>query len=210
MEHTYHLAGTLSELQELLQSQFEMDKNTARFTVCLLLMEQQQIVDELNENHIALWYLNKQEHFTTPVFKSRFSISLTDAKKEILDRLVTQIGGFLIDGDALAFSNILSCLLAIYHSGTYIKDEECCVYYQALNWKATHVVQDYFHIQDILPHEVDGICCHLDFIKDGKWKCYSCHNEKCDATMESFRTILNILCKRNVFKEYNEMYRFVK
>lgn len=211
MEDTiYRITGTFSELQELLQSQFAMEEKAARFSVCLLIMEQQQIVDELSETYAALWYLNRNEHFATPVFKSRFSISLTDVKKNILDQIYIQFGGILIEGDALTFTTILSCLLAIYRSGTFIKKEECCVYYQALSWKATHASQEYFHVKDILPSVPEGVCRNLDLIEEGKWKCYSCHGENCSATAESFSAILNELCERNVLKEYNNMYQFVK
>ena len=211
MEDTiYRITGTFSELQELLQSRFAMEEKAARFSVCLLIMEQQQIVDELSETYAALWYLNRNEHFATPIFKSRFSISLTDVKKNILDQIYIQFGGILIEGDALTFTTILSCLLAIYRSGTFIKKEECCVYYQALSWKATHASQEYFHVKDILPSVPEGVCRNLDLIEEGKWKCYSCHGENCSATAESFSVILNELCERNVLKEYNNMYQFVK
>lgn len=209
LEHTYRLTGTLTELQELLQSEFCMDEETAKFSICLLIPDQQQAVDTLNETNTALWYLNEHERFTTPIFKSRFSICFTDAKKIILDQLVIQFGGLLFDGDTLAFTTILSCLLALYRSGTYIKDEECCVYYQALNWKATHSSQDYFYPEEILPKSQENVCSHLDLIKDGKWKCSSCHREQCDITAKFFSDILDALCERNVLKNHNGMYRFV-
>ena len=207
---TYHLTGTLTELQELLQSQFGMEEKAARFSVCLLIMEQQQAVDKLNETHTAIWYLNSYEHFTTPIFKSRFSISFTDVKKNILDQIIIQFGAILVDGDVLAFATILSCLLVIYHSSTFIKGEECCVYYHALKWKATHASQEFFRIQDILPYTPEGVCEHVDLVKDGKWKCYSYQGANCNASEEFFSTILDGLCQRNVFSKYDNMYRFVK
>ncbi|MCM1136413.1 MAG: hypothetical protein NC400_12665 [Clostridium sp.] len=100
--------------------------------------------------------------------------------------------------------------MAIYRSGTFIKKEECYVYYHALNWKSTHASQEYFGIQDILPAGREGVCEHLDLIENGKWECHFCHNENCGATAEVFSAILHGLCERNVLKEYNNMYRFVK
>ena len=49
MEYTYHIEGTFSKLQELMQSQFAMDQETAKFSVCLLIMDQQQFTKELDE-----------------------------------------------------------------------------------------------------------------------------------------------------------------
>lgn len=210
MEHVYHLNGTPLDLQEILQSQFSMDEEAAKFSVCLLLSEQQQTLNEISDFDTELWYMRKQERYTTPVLNSRFSISLTDVKRNLLDQLAIQFAGILIDGDSLAFSAIVGCLLAVYRSGTYIKDEECCVYYQALEWKKTHVSQEYFRIQDIFPHCIEAVCCHLDRIRDGKWKCDFCHEEKCGADIDPYRRILEGLCQRNVLIEYNGMYRFAK
>ncbi len=210
MNHTYHLTGTLSELQEILQDQFGMDEKVSRFSVCLLIMDQQQFADELSEEHTSLWYLNKKDFFSTPLFKSRFSISFTDAKKNILDQLAIQFAGMIIDGDSFAYSTVFGCLLALYRSGTYIKDEECCVYYQALNWKLTHGRQEYFRVSDIMPDCKEDICCYLEFIKDHKWRCNKCCAENCEATESWFTEILDRLCERNVLKEYNKMYRFEK
>lgn len=210
MERTYRLTGSLSELQEILQSQFGMEEQTAKFSLCLFLMEQQQTIDEVSEKDTALWYMNENEHFTTPILRSRFSISFTDAKKNILDQLVIQFSGMLIDGETFAFSTIMSCLLAVYRSGTYIRKNECCVYYQALNWKVTHATQEYFRIQDIMPHNLENICSHLDLIRDERWECNTCNKEQCKATEDSYSYILDGLCERNVFVKYNEMYRFAK
>lgn len=208
MEHIYHLNGSLLELQELLQEQFDMEEDVAKIAVCLLIKEQ-QAVNEFNESEAALWYLEKREHYAAPIFKTRCSISLTDAGKALLEQLIVQFGGWLVDGDTLAFSTILNCLVAVYRAGTYIKAEECCVYYQALGWKATHASLEYFKVDDILPH-VDEGCTHLDYIQEGKWKCWFCQGENCAARSDSFRAILDGLCERKVFAEFNGMYRFTR
>lgn len=209
MEHVYHLNGSLSELQEILQGQFDMGEDVAKLAVCLLVREQQQTVNGLNESETELWYFKKGERFTAPIFKTRYSVSLTDARKDLLEQLIVQFGGWLVDGDTLAFSTILSCLLAVYRAGTHIRKEECCVYYQALGWKATHASLEYFKIDDIMPHG-DGPCSYLDKIQEEKWECYSCHGEECTVRADSFRVILNGLCERKVFVEFNGMYRFTR
>lgn len=210
MERTYRLTGTISELQELLQSQFDMDEEQAKCSICLLLMEQQPTVEALDEKQMALWYLGEQEKFTTAVLGSRFSISLTDTGKALLDQIITQFSSMLVDREKFAFSTVMSCLITLYRSATYIKDEECCVYYQALKWKSTHVTQDFFDVRSILPNEPDNVCAYLENIKEEKWKCYDCHDEKCGSSKERFINILDGLCERNVFKKRNEMYCFVR
>ncbi len=74
MERVYHLNGSLSELQEILQGQFDMGEDVARLAVCLLVREQQQTVNGLNEPETELWYLKKGERYTAPIFKTRYSV----------------------------------------------------------------------------------------------------------------------------------------
>ncbi|MBC5744465.1 hypothetical protein FMM74_012950 [Lachnospiraceae bacterium MD308] len=210
MEHIYRLTGTLPELQEILQSQFGMEEKEAKFSVCLLLMEQQQTINEISDKDTALWYLHESEHFTTPILKSRISISFEDAKKNILDQLFIQFSGMLVDGESFAFTTVMSCLLAVYRSATYIQNRECCVYYQILNWKVTHATQEYFQVREIIPHNPEKVCSHLDLIKEGKWECNTCNNEQCNATVSSYSEILDGLCERKVLVKYNKMYRFAK
>lgn len=207
MEHTYHITGTVAELQEILQSQFNMDQETAKLAIYLLIVEQQQFVDDLEKTKTSLWYLNKDDHFAAHFFKTRFSISFTDAKKNILEQIAIQFAGILFDGDSFTFSTILSCLLSLYRSGTYIKDNECCVYYQALKWEATHG-GGYFRFEDIFPHNQEDVCCYLEYINTHKWSCSFCHGEKCDTTKQFFKETINSLRDRKVFKEFNGMYRF--
>lgn len=86
-------------------------------------------------------------------------------EEKLLDQLFVQFGGMLIDGDAFAFSTVISWLLAIYRSCTYIK-RQSAVYIIKLFLEAIHPSQEYFGVKDILPNVSDETCCHLDYIHD--------------------------------------------
>ena len=105
-------------------------------------------------------------------------------------------------------TTILNCLWLVVKACTYIQDNECCAYYQALKWKATHPTQEYFTVADILPNEPDRVCAHLDSLRDKRWKCEECHQESCTTSKEKFEIVLDALCSRNVFQKFNDMYRF--
>lgn len=208
MEHTYRLEDTLENLQRILQSQFEMQADAAKFFVCLLVKDQKQNAEE-EDLQTELWYLEKHDRYTTPIFESRFSISFTELKKNMAELLFQQFGTLIDDKEMINFSTILNCFLAVYRSGTIIQKRECCVYYQALNWKKMHASQEYFCVEEILPKNGENVCEHLDYIRDKKWECNLCSKENCHANLENFSIILDGLCERNVFKKYNSMYRFV-
>lgn len=206
----YRMTGTLSELQYVLQSQFDMQEKEAKLAVYMLILEQNSNLDVQDEKNMTFWYLNDEQRYSTPVFKSRYSISFTDVRKEIMDQLIGQFAAAVIDHDKISLSIIVGCLLAVYRSGTCIKPEECCVYYQAIQWKMMHRTQEYFRIEDILPKDPEGVCVCLDKIKDKKWKCNFCHTDECGADEQKFKAILDALCARNVFTEDQGMYQFMK
>lgn len=131
-------------------------------------------------------------------------------KKALVVQLFRQFAAILDGGDKLTASAVLSCLLAIYQSGTRIKDNECCVYYQALQWKATHPTQEYFSVDELLPNGNEGVCLYLDRIRDSQWKCDWCHGDCCTADKDDFCRMLDQLKDRKVFVKFNDMYRFEK
>ena len=207
MEQEYRLTGTLPELQNLLQKEFEMSPQSAKLAACLLILEQRP-EDETEENQSALWFLREHDQYATAILQTRYSISLTEARKNIIELLIFQFAGILLDNDWFAMTTILNCLWSVVKAGTHIQDNECCAYYQALKWKAIHPTQEYFTIDDILPNEPDRVCVHLDSLRDERWKCEECHQESCTTSKEKFKIVLDALCSRNVFQKINDMYRF--
>lgn len=213
MQQQYKITGTPNELRKLLVSEFSIEEKCADFFVAILLMEQQNnstLYTDTAED-TALWYLHRAtEPFQSPIFKTRYSISFTELKKSLAEQFFLQFGAILDGGDKLTASAVLSCLLAIYRSSTRIKDHECCVYYQALRWKATHPTQEYFSVDELMPNSNEGVCLYLDRIRDGKWSCDWCRQECCTVSKDNFCRVLEELEDRKVFVKFNDMYRFEK
>lgn len=208
MGKTFYLEGTADELQEILQTQFNLETEESRLYLSLLLMDQEQSLDKISDKEMALWFLNQEDKYSTPVFKSRFSISFTELKKSFFQQFIVPFAGIIIDGDSFAFTTVLNCLIALYRSCTHIKKDECCVYYQALLWKSLNPSQEYFTSRDILPSTLEGYCCYLEKIHDKKWECHSIQNEICDANEKKFELILDSMCKQHIFVKFGNMYRF--
>ena len=110
----------------------------------------------------ALWFLREHDQYATAILQTRYSIALTEARKNIIELLICQFAGILLDNDSFAMTTILNGLWSVVKAGTHIQDNECCAYYQALKWKAIQPTQEYFTIDDILPNEPDRVCVHLD------------------------------------------------
>lgn len=212
VEHKYRLTGTPYELQKLLEDQFSADNEEAKLATYLLIAEQQDYSeDEHIELDSSLWYAEPQDNFTAPIFQTRYCISFSDLKLNLIFELSHVFSTIIFKHEPLDLTVLFKCLLAVVRSGTHIADNECCVYYQALQWKVSNPTREWFSVNDIFPHE-DGrdgrICAHLDSLIDKKWTCRYCHDEKCTSSEQIFESILDSLYERKVFCKTNNMYKF--
>lgn len=207
----YTLDGTKEEIEKILQTQFNFDKKLSEFYFYMLLPYQEIQKENLGDEIPVLFYLSKKNKYTTPVFKTRFSISFSDIEKDLLCSIFVQASELLIKKDLIVFSIIIECLIWLFRNGTHIQDYECCPYYQAIKWKSIHRNSDYFSVKDIMPMSDDKNCIHLDCINDKKWKCDYCENDTCNVSERYFSDILDKLCDRHVFiKNKENLYRFSK
>lgn len=210
-EITYHINETIEDTKRILQNEFEMKEISADLLILINITEKHTNFGDRDTSE-GLWDLIDQKRFSTPIFKSRISISFTEIQKDIVNEFVGLILSAFAYGNEnngeiefkklvsnLMLNLVLACLQSLIKNSTYIKPNECCVYYQALNWVAAHPHQNIFTVEDILPKPKDKICEHLDLIRNHRWICRSCHEEFCGATKSSFTTSLNQMCERHVF-----------
>lgn len=209
MDKRYNLIGTPEELVKLLQKEFDMQEKQAVFYVTLLLSGENNPAVSEETCDLALWYVDQNTpRYQTPILNSRINISFSELKKSFAEVLFDQFAAALDGSDKISATLIFSCLKALYKSGTYVKEHQCCVYYQALLWRATHSGSEYFSVDDIFPSGNEGYCLHLADLRSEKWECHHCHDEKCCIRRENFSTIVSQLVDSHVFAEYNNMYRF--
>lgn len=207
IEREYHLTGTPEELQNILQNEFSMEADVAKFAVAILTaedaMSQVQGFDDL-----ALWYVRqKTESYATPFLDSRFSISFTEVGKDIIEQLFLQVGAGILTGTGLPIVPlVLSCIASIVKHGTYIKPDECCPYYCALKWRAEHPSQSLMSVRELIPKTTT--CQYLDKIHEGHWSCPYCRDDKCEVTEEYFDTQIRKLADRDVFEFTGDLFYF--
>lgn len=207
----YHMTGTPQELKDILMSEFAMENNTAAFSVALLLAESIQAREMPTEQNAAIWYLDQTaDQYSSPIFHTRFTIFIDDAKKSLLEQLGVQFIQVVASDDLQVISIVLNCLIALVRNVTHIKKEECCVYYQALRWKTTHPNDEFFSVKDILPFDNNHQCTNVDKVQNGAWTCEHFNKENCRINESAITVILDELCERKVFKKFNGDYKFVK
>lgn len=205
MDKEYVITGTPDELKEIIESNFKLTSDEARFMTTILISQSfnEEAVDMQDE--MTLWYLDKSAgENRTPIFNSRHSISFTDFGIEFIKKVFISIGTYMFDKEHIGAAFILECVIALYESYHYISDMECCVYFTAIKWKKEHGEQ-LFTVNDIMS-ELKGKCIHLD----RTWNCVFQSDDNCRISEENIQEILSSLCKHNVLVQQGRFYDFTK
>lgn len=205
MDKEYVITGTPDELNEIIESNFQLTADEARLMTTILISQsfKEESVDLQDE--ITLWYLDKSTgENRTPIFNSRHSISFTDFWIDFFKKVFISVGAYMFDKEHIGAAFILECVLALYESYHYISDMECCVYFTAIKWKKEHEEQ-LFSIDDIMI-KLRGECIHLD----RTWNCVFQVNDDCRINEENIQETLSSLCRHNVLVQQGRFYDFTR
>lgn len=211
MEQRFNISGTHEELKAILEKEFNLSDEAARIATTVFVYEQnqEQKQDQLEEE--TLWFLNDSKNeYQSHFFSTRYSISFTKAMLDVFDELL--IPGVLAACGAEEFaviSEVLSCIKALKNNVRRIKDNECCVYFQAIDYLKSHS-DKWFSAQQVMPNtNGGGTCVNLD----KNWKCmFRCgeHSEECSIQLDDVRKILDTFCKDDVMEPNGDetLYKF--
>ena len=152
MEQKFNISGSHDELQTILEKEFKLSPDAARVAVAIFVYGQNEEQDHTPLMEDTLWYLNgKQDEYQSHIFSTRYTISFTQAMIDVLDALV--VPGFFAlcgAGELTALSVVLYSVKALAKNLRRVKDNECCVYFQALQYLQSHSNQ-WFAVGDIFP-----------------------------------------------------------
>lgn len=211
MEQRYNISGTHEDLQLILEREFNLTNDAARIATAVFVYAQNLEQSQVQLKEDTLWFLdNGQADYQSPIASTRYTISFTKSMLDVLDEISVPIFlAFCGGGEFAALSELLLCLKALIKNLRRIKENECCVYYNALYYLKTHPNR-WFSVDNILPQiGEEATCVNLD----KNWKCkfrHGDHNEKCKIDLQSAKEILDTFCIDNVMEknENGTLYRF--
>lgn len=211
MEQRFNISGTHEELKAILEKEFNLSDEEARIATAVLVYEQnrEQKQDQLEED--TLWFLNdSKDEYQSRFFSTRYSISFTKAMLGVFDELLISVVIAACGGkEFAALSTVLSCIKVLKNNVRKIKDNECCVYFQVIDYLKNHS-DKWFSAQQVMPDTSgEGICVNLD----KNWKCkFRCgeHTEECSIQLDDVKKILDTFCTDDVMKPNDDetLYRF--
>lgn len=209
MEQKFNLSGTQDELQTILEKEFKLSSDVARVAVATFIYEQNQGGDNTQLMEETLWFLNaKEDEYKSHIFSTRYTISFSQAMLDVLDDLIVPIVLVVCGaGEFAALDGVLHSIKALVKNLRRVKDNECCVYFQILQYLRKHSSK-WFSVEDVTPKiGNESICFNLD----KKWQCkFRCNGQNCNIQSNNVKDILGKFCDDNVMEmnEERTLYKF--
>lgn len=199
MEREYRITGTPEEICNILQSEFLMHKDLAKFVASTLISnaaneDEKEAINENAEN----WWFSTDTAYTSIFLNSRYTISITKLKKEILGKLFIVFGVFATKREWTMVSAIFELMVSSYESFGYLEDYEWCIFKGAYELSK----RGYFSASNLMEKYkgTEGICLFLD----KEWNCSWRQNEECGLTEKKIEEILNELCGKELLKKIDD------
>lgn len=209
MEQKFHLSGTRDELQTILEKEFKLSSDAARIAVATFIYEQDQGGDSTQSMEDTLWFLDaKEERYQSHIFSTRYTISFSQAMLDVLDDLTVPIILVVCGaGEWAVLERVLQAIKALVKNARRIKDNECCVYFQILQYLKKHSSK-WFSVENATPKSGnEPVCFHLD----KKWQCkFRPDGQNCNIQPDDVKDILKKFCDDNVMEPNEErtLYKF--
>jgi hypothetical protein len=188
----YELNGTLEDIQNILQQDFDMSQHEARFLIYNLL--NQNPTPNIDKEEINEWYLNPEEKYTGRVFNTHYSINLTNVKIELCHKACTFLCAFFFSKEFNIAQFGAELLYVICTAIQRVKDEDYCVFARIIELNVGNKGK-LFSSDQIVTANKDHKC---DFQSE-HWQCpYLQNDDECTNSFEKIQLSLMQLEKQNV------------
>lgn len=200
----YILSGTIDEIMDVLESDFGLDNDEARFVTYILTLEKKdKLVFE--ENELKLWYLKESTPSMTAIGRLPYTISLTKLKLEMSHSAFILFGTLALSKDVVSVPLVLDFIWALKESIRKIERREYCVYSRIVDFLYA-TKKDTFELDDIIPYDKDNECNR----KPDKWDCPHWKRDTCSLTKECIERMLNCLDKREIISKVGRYWKMNK
>lgn len=196
----FELKGTLEGLNSILQQDFGMSQEEARFFVYILL--NQDKTSNIDKKEVDEWYLNQEEKYTSRIFNTHYSINFTNIKKELCHKAYVFLFNFFFckGFDILQFG--IDLIYVICVAMQHIKDEDYCVFSRIIELNIGNKGR-LFSFGEIVTANKEHKC---DF-QDENWICpYLREYDECINSDEKIRLSFGQLEDQNVIKKVGDFW----
>lgn len=191
----FEIKGTLEGINQILQQDFFMSEDEARFFIYIIL--NQEDTPNVDKKEVNAWYLNQGEKYTGQIFSTHYSINFNTSKKELFLRSFIFLSGFFFCKGFNISQLGLELLYIICSKIQHIKDEDYCVFSRIIELNIGSKGK-LFKTDEIITANKDQKCDYQNM----NWECpYLRKDDACMNTNNKIQTSLKHLEKLNIIKK---------
>lgn len=196
----FELKGTLEGMNMILQQDFDMSQDEARFFVYILI--NQDNTPNIDKKEVNDWYFYQEQRYTGQVFNTHYSINFTNVKKELCHKAYVFLFYFFFckGFDILQFG--IELLYIICEAIQRIKDEDYCVFSRIIELNIGNKGR-LFSIDEIMTANREQKCDY----QDENWRCpYLRKYDACINTDEKIVLSFERLEEQDVIKKVGNFW----
>lgn len=196
----YELKGTLEGLEKILQQDFDMALNEARFFIYILI--NQDKTSNTDKKELDKWYFSQEDKYTRRIFNTHYSINFTNIKKELCHNAYIFLFGFFFSRGFDIFQFGTELLYVICEAVQHVKDIDYCVFARIIELNIGNK-GTLFSIDEIKILNKEKKCDY----QDENWKCpYLRENDDCINTSEKIKLSLQNLERQDIIKKVGNFW----
>lgn len=196
----YEIKGTLEGMSSILQQDFDMSQDEARFLIYVLI--NQDKTSNIDKKEVNEWYLKQEEKYAGRVFNTHYSINFTNIKKELCHKAYVFLFDFFFCKGFDIFRFGVELLYVICEAMQHIKDEDYCVFSRIIELNIGNKGR-LFSFDEILTGNKEQKCDY----QDEEWKCpYLRDYDECINSDEKIVLSFERLEKQNVIKRVGKFW----
>lgn len=196
----YELKGTLEGLGKILQQDFDMPPNEARFFIYILITQDK--TSNTDKKELDEWYFNQEDKYTSRIFNTHYSINFTNIKKEVCHKAYIFLFGFFFSRGFDLFQFGIELLYVICEAVRHVENIDYCVFARIIELNIGNK-GTLFSIDEIKTFNKEKKCDY----QDENWKCpYLRENDDCINTNEKIKLSLENLERQDIIKKVGNFW----
>ncbi len=204
MEQEFVIKGTIEGMVKILQIDFDMDYEEAKFFIYSLM--NQVNLETVNRDELDLWYLSDKGKYSGQIFNTHFAINFTTAKKSLYHISYMFCVKYLFSRGidlVLIGADLLYLVCTVIKK---VKDVDYCVFARIIELNIGSKGK-LFSMKDVVTANKDGKCDY----QDEDWKCtYLAEDDNCTCNMEKIELAFADLAEQNIIKKVGDFWMLLQ
>lgn len=201
------IKGTVGGMIKILQQDFEMSYDEAKFFVYVLVNQYSgEAVNAVSKDELNVWYLDEKDKYEGLILNTHLAINFSNVKKNLYHTVYTFLVKFFFSRgiDLVLIGAELVYILA--SAIQKIEDTDYCVYARIIEICMGNKDR-FFDMSDIVTANNDGKCDY----QEEEWKCtYLGQREDCTCNRENVKRAFESLTEKNLIKKVGERWILVQ